>query len=1746
MKRQAPLATPWPAASRALNCEPAAWLRWTFRVNVSYQKPALHSVHLAMVVSLLMVSTPGVALEPGTLPTGGKVVGGQALLQQQGNQLVVEQHSDRAILDWQSFDIGQNARVRFNQPGANATALNRVTGGGGQSLIQGSLSANGRVYLVNGAGVLFGPSAQVNTGGLVASTLDIANEDFLAGRDRFVITDQSKGEVVNQGHISARNGTVALLGRTVGNTGSISADNGNVVLAGGQEVSFAAGADGHLQIAVSASELQSSIRNGGAIYADGGQIVLNAQGANALASAVVSNTGTLQAHTVAEREGKILLLADLEHGGRAEVAGTLDASAINGGNGGFVETSGAQVQIAPATRVTTQAPKGRTGKWLVDPTDFTVSAGGQAQTTSGIGADTLVSNLASTNILLQTDAQGSEPGDLNIQAPISWNAATTLSLLTLRDLNINAPISAVNGGLTLSIARNVNVNAAIDVGTFNFLGGTWIQNSANLPTFQAHDFRLNGGSFLRANGGDGSSSNPYLLTDVYGVQGMQGFLSSHFKLANDIQAVGTQNWNCDSSCSGFVPIGNFDRPFTGSLDGGGQLIDKLQVSVHASSQSTNAEAGLFGTLGSGAHVTHLGLTDGFFSASGGNENFSGSLAARNLGSIESSYSTGSVTTGDANADANFAGGLVGNNTFTTVNGIVQGGTISGSYSTASVIASEGKNSAYAGGLVGTNAQGTIYRSYATGSASASDGLDSNYAGGLVANNVGTVQQSYALGSATALRGNRTFVGGLLGQHSGNAITDSFYATTDSSGAGINNASNYNSFGIGKSRSELTTLSTFQNWDIDATGGTGRAWRLYEGQTTPLLRSFLKPVNATVNDNGRVYDGSTATVSGNGFTLSASSAQVLGTPTYASTSARNAGAYALSMSGLYSDQFGYDISYVQGTYTISQRAIGGAFTADNKVYDGTTTATVHGGLDSNTVVAGDDLSVTTSGLFADKNVGQGKAVSVLGSLTGADAGNYQFIAPSNGSVVAAITPRTIGGAFTADNKVYDGTSTATVHGGLDSNTVVADDDLSVTTNGLFADKNVGQGKAVSVFGSLTGADAGNYQFTAPSNVVAAITPRTIGGAFTADNKVYDGTTSATVHGGLDSNTVVAGDDLNVTTNGLFADKNVGQGKAVSVLGSLTGADAGNYQFIAPSNGSVVAAITPRTIGGAFTADNKVYDGTSTATVHGGLDSNTVVADDDLSVTTNGLFADKNVGQGKAVSVFGSLTGADAGNYQFTAPSNVVAAITPRTIGGAFTADNKVYDGTSTATVHGGLDSNTVVADDDLSVTTNGLFADKNVGQGKAVSVFGSLTGADAGNYQFTAPSNVVAAITPRTIGGAFTADNKVYDGTTSATVHGGLDSNTVVAGDDLNVTTNGLFADKNVGQGKAVSVLGSLTGADAGNYQFIAPSNGSVVAAITPRTIGGAFTADNKVYDGTSTATVHGGLDSNTVVAGDDLSVTTNGLFADKNVGQGKAVSVFGSLTGADAGNYQFIAPSNGIVVAAVTPRTIGGAFTADNKVYDGTTTVTVHGSLDSNTVVAGDDLNVTTSGLFADKNVGQGKAVSVLGSLTGADAGNYQFIAPSNGSVVASILPATLKITANDQVVPWSGRPYSGGNGVRYAGFVAGEDANELAGLPLRYAGSAKNAVVAGTYSIAPVGPDTFGNYAIAYENGSLQIIPTSVSRNLVPPPAGEIKRSLTNSEAIEYFNYEAMRLQGDDKLWSGRYGLPLKFTPGGFIHAAK
>ena len=173
----------------------------------------------------VLMSTGAFAREvdPGQLPVGGTIVAGEgAVLPVVGNQLTLQQVSPRLVADWKSFDIGRNASVRFDQPGSSAVAMNRIHDQN-PSLIMGNLTSNGQVFLINAAGVLFGKSAQVNVGGLVASSLDISNADFMNGRYRFA-GSASSGAVVNEGSItSANGGVVALIAPQVSNSGEIRA-----------------------------------------------------------------------------------------------------------------------------------------------------------------------------------------------------------------------------------------------------------------------------------------------------------------------------------------------------------------------------------------------------------------------------------------------------------------------------------------------------------------------------------------------------------------------------------------------------------------------------------------------------------------------------------------------------------------------------------------------------------------------------------------------------------------------------------------------------------------------------------------------------------------------------------------------------------------------------------------------------------------------------------------------------------------------------------------------------------------------------------------------------------------------------------------------------------------------------------------------------------------------------------------------------------------------------------------------------------------------------------------------------------------------------------------------------------------------------------------------------------------------------------------------------------------------------------
>src|SRR5688572_32327681 len=226
------------------------------------------------------------------LPTGGAVSAGGATISGGASSTTITQSTQNVAINWQSFGIAQGEAVRFVQPNASAVALNRVLGADPSSIL-GSLSANGKVFLVNPNGILFGKGAQVNVGGLVASTLNMTDADFMAGTYRF--SAAGNGAILNQGAINADGGYVALLGANVSNEGVISANLGTVALAAGAAVTLDVAGDGLLNVTVNQGALNALVHNGGLIRANGGQVLMTAHAAGSLLNTVVNNSGIIEA-----------------------------------------------------------------------------------------------------------------------------------------------------------------------------------------------------------------------------------------------------------------------------------------------------------------------------------------------------------------------------------------------------------------------------------------------------------------------------------------------------------------------------------------------------------------------------------------------------------------------------------------------------------------------------------------------------------------------------------------------------------------------------------------------------------------------------------------------------------------------------------------------------------------------------------------------------------------------------------------------------------------------------------------------------------------------------------------------------------------------------------------------------------------------------------------------------------------------------------------------------------------------------------------------------------------------------------------------------------------------------------------------------------------------------------------------------------------------------------------------------------
>lgn len=264
------------------------------------------------------------------LPTGFATTGAAAMTAS-GNTMTVTQTDCRVIIDWESFDIGRDARVDFVQPGSRSIAINRVTNSSGDpSRIYGQLNAHGAVVILDQNGIVFGAGAKVDTSGIIAATGALANPaGFLSGSHPVFndIAAQSGARIDNHGEITVRGaGLAAFVAPAVHNSGIIRARLGSVTLASGDAATLDMYGDGLWSIEVTgalAGNLER-LRNSGIIEADGGSVFLSVRSAQAAADNVINNTGVISAQRFAQKDGKIILspaASAADHKNNAVLAG---------------------------------------------------------------------------------------------------------------------------------------------------------------------------------------------------------------------------------------------------------------------------------------------------------------------------------------------------------------------------------------------------------------------------------------------------------------------------------------------------------------------------------------------------------------------------------------------------------------------------------------------------------------------------------------------------------------------------------------------------------------------------------------------------------------------------------------------------------------------------------------------------------------------------------------------------------------------------------------------------------------------------------------------------------------------------------------------------------------------------------------------------------------------------------------------------------------------------------------------------------------------------------------------------------------------------------------------------------------------------------------------------------------------------------------------------------------------------------
>ncbi len=937
--------------------------------------------------------------------------------------------------------------------------LNRVLGADPSSIL-GTMSANGKVFLVNPNGILFGKGASVNVGGLVASTLNITDSDFMAGNYKF--SGASQGSVQNLGSISAAGGYVALLGANVSNDGIISAQLGTVALAAGNAITLDVAGDGLLNVTVNQGALNALVQNGGLIQADGGQVMLTAQAAGTLMSSAVNNTGVIQAQTLVSRNGTIKLLGDMQIG-TVNVGGKLDASAPNGGDGGFIETSAARVKVADRVNITTHAALGKTGTWLIDPQDFIIGTGGD------ILGTTLEGQLVTNSIVISTVTTGvntpptnyygvtNGAGDITVNDALTWTASgapTTLTLNAARDVNFNAAITATKGSLVATAGNDVVVKAGVTNITVTNGNITW-----------------NAGQDIQVNGGMATG-----VTATFGDVGTGNIAWIAGRDVNIGSTVTATGGNFTVCCGRDIKV----NAATTTTDGDAILNAGRDIVISAAMTTTRGNVLL--RAGSEVSAAVPSLIGGTVVFSGGSYTVTGAVGTPVSVTVD-------YTPSAYNTPTNYAPN------FTLTDAIP---------TSHMLVFAQGNNKVYDGNtnaILSLRSDPTVGGTKAVSLVSGTGTFDDKN----VAPNIGITYNGYSLDGTDV---SQFALWGVCGSVAGSGRTSAAITSAPLTITANNNTKVYGTTftpagtaftTIGLQNSETvgsvtelspagspTTAAAPGPYAITpsaATGGTFAPGNYTINYVNGALTVTPAPLTVTANNNTKVY-GQTFTPVGTAFTTSAlQNGETVGSVTETSpagtpTTAAAPGPYAITPSAATGGTFApgnYTISYVNGALTVTPAPLNVTANNNTKVYGQTFTP------------AG--TAFTTSALQNGETVGSVTETSPAGTPTTAAAPGPYAITPSAAT----------GGTFAPGNYTI-----SYVNGAL----TVTPAPLTVTAND--STKTFGQIPALTGFTTTplaNGETIGSVTETSPGSVATAsvaggpyaITPSgATGGTFTPSN------------------------------------------------------------------------------------------------------------------------------------------------------------------------------------------------------------------------------------------------------------------------------------------------------------------------------------------------------------------------------------------------------------------------------------------------------------------------------------------------------------------------------------------------------------------------------------------------------------------------------------------------------------------------